>query len=120
SVSASRSTNLRSVGKSSLTGRTKEISDHPRSSNQDDSGEHPARGDSSRNGQRSGEQPGLGTQIRHSLRDQVNSGLVTMILGGLDSGDLRDATELVTTLKGRHLRILPVAGEGASKDVTDL
>ena len=62
----------------------------------------------------------MGTEIRHALRDQVNSGLVTVILGGLDSGDLSDATDLVTTLKGPHLRILPIAGEGAAKDVTDL
>jgi uncharacterized protein/TRAP-type uncharacterized transport system substrate-binding protein len=78
------------------------------------------RQDSSRTAQKSKEQQGLGTHIRHELRDQVNSGLVTIILGGLDSGDLSDATDLVTTLKGAHLRILPVAGEGAAKDVTDL
>ena len=61
-----------------------------------------------------------GSQLRHALRDQVNSGLVTIILGGLDSGDLSDATELVTSLKDAHLRVLPVAGEGAKKDVIDL
>ena len=60
------------------------------------------------------------THIRHELRDQVNSGLVTIILGGLDSGDLSDATDLVTTIKGPQLRILPVAGGGAAKDLTDL
>jgi uncharacterized protein/TRAP-type uncharacterized transport system substrate-binding protein len=75
---------------------------------------------SSRTAQKSKEQQGLETHIRHELRDQVNSGLVTIILGGLDSGDLSDATDLVTTLTGAHLRILPVAGEGAAKDVTDL
>src|SRR5207302_4608374 len=52
--------------------------------------------------------------------DQVNSGLVTISLGGLDSADLTDATELVTSLKDAHLRVLPVAGEGAKKDVIDL
>src|SRR5438067_6522457 len=62
----------------------------------------------------------LGIQIRHELREKANSGLVTIILGGLDSGDLSDATDLVTTVKGARLRILPVAGEGAAKDVTDL
>src|SRR5438067_4385555 len=62
----------------------------------------------------------LGIQIRHELREKANSGLVTIILGGLDSGDASDATELVTTLIGAHLRILPVTGEGAAKDVTDL
>src|SRR5437763_15949322 len=81
SVTASRSTNLRSVGKSSWTGSTKEVSRHSRSSNQDDSLEHRARGDNSRNGQRSGEQQGLGTQIRHSLRDHVNCGLVARDMG---------------------------------------
>src|SRR5260370_41508805 len=58
--------------------------------------------------------------MRPALRVQVKSGLVTRILDVLDSGDLSDATDLVTTLKGAHLRILPVAGEGAAKDVTDL
>ena len=58
---------------------------------------------------RSVHEPSL-TLIRHELRDQVNSGLVTIILGGLDSGDLSDATDLVTTIKGPQLRILPVAG----------
>ena len=58
--------------------------------------------------------------MRHALREQVNSGLVTIILGGLDSGDLSDATDLITTVKAAHLKILPVAGEGAAKDVTDL
>src|SRR2546423_1796862 len=62
----------------------------------------------------------LGIQIRHELREKANSGLVTIILGGLDSGDLSDATDLVTILKDAHLRILPVAGSGAAKDVTDL
>jgi uncharacterized protein len=77
-------------------------------------------GGSSHIAQKSKEQQGLGTRIRHALRDQVNSGLVTIILGGLDSGDLSDATDLVTTVKGARLRILPVAGAGAAKDVTDL
>ena len=84
-----------------------------------DEGRRPCGGDS-RVAQKSKEQQGSGTHIRHALRDQVNSGLVTIILGGLDSGDLGDATDLVTTLKDAHLRILPVAGEGAAKDVTDL
>jgi len=75
---------------------------------------------SSRTAQKSKDQQGLGTHIRHELRDQINSGLVTIILSGLDSGDISDATDLVTTLKGAHLRILPVAGEGAARDVTDL
>ena len=66
------------------------------------------------------EQQGAGAQTRHALREQVNSGLVTIILGGLDSGDLSDAIDLVSTVKGGRLRILPVAGEGAAKDVTDL
>src|SRR5215471_1688320 len=61
-----------------------------------------------------------GSRLRHVLRDQVNSGLVTIILGGLDSGDMSDATDLVTTLGGMHLRVLPVAGQGATKDVMDL
>jgi len=61
-----------------------------------------------------------GSRLRHVLRDQVNSGLVTIILGGLDSGDMSDATDLVTTLGGAHLRVLPVAGQGATKDVMDL
>src|SRR5215471_7441870 len=61
-----------------------------------------------------------GSRLRHVLRDQVNSGLVTIILGGLDSGDMTDATDLVTTLGGMHLRVLPVAGQGATKDVMDL
>jgi TRAP-type uncharacterized transport system substrate-binding protein len=61
-----------------------------------------------------------GSQLRHAIRDQVNSGLVTIILGALDGGDLSDATDLVTSLKDAHLRVLPVAGEGAKKDVIDL
>src|ERR1700730_15745563 len=61
-----------------------------------------------------------GSRLRHVLRDQVNSGLVTIILGGLDSGVMSDATDLVTTLGGAHLRVLPVAGQGATKDVIDL
>ena len=61
-----------------------------------------------------------GSRLRHVLRDQVNSGLVTIILGGLDSGDMTDATDLVTTLGSVHLRVLPVAGQGATKDVMDL
>jgi TRAP-type uncharacterized transport system substrate-binding protein len=61
-----------------------------------------------------------GPRLRHALRDQVNSGLVTIILGGLDGGDLSDAADLVTSLKDAHLRVLPVAGEGAKKDVIDL
>ena len=78
------------------------------------------RGGSSRIAQKSKEQQGLGTHIRHALRDRVNAGLVTIIFGGLESGDLSDATDLVSTVKGARLRILPVAGEGAAKDVTDL
>ena len=74
----------------------------------------------SRTAQTSHKQHGLGIDIRQQLRGQVNSGLVTIILGGLDSGDLSDATDLVTTVRGAHLRILPVAGEGAAKDLTDL
>jgi TRAP-type uncharacterized transport system substrate-binding protein len=62
----------------------------------------------------------VGNQTRRELREQANSGLVTIILGGLDSGDLSDATDLVTILKDAHLKILPVAGDGAAKDVTDL
>ena len=62
----------------------------------------------------------LGNQTRRELREQANSGLVTIILGGLDSGDLSDATDLVTVLKDAHSRILPVAGEGAAKEVSDL
>jgi hypothetical protein len=62
----------------------------------------------------------LGNQTRRELRKQANSGLVTIILGGLDSGDLSDATDLVTVLKDAHSRILPVAGEGAAKEVSDL
>jgi len=77
-------------------------------------------GGSSYTAQKSKERQGLGTHIRHALRDEVNSGLVTIILGGLDSGDLSDAIDLVTTVQGTNLRILPVAGEGAAKDVTDL
>ena len=77
-------------------------------------------GGSSDTAQKSKERQGLGTDIRHALRDEVNSGLVTIILGGLDSGDLSDAIDLVTTVQGTNLRILPVAGEGAAKDVTDL
>jgi uncharacterized protein len=155
SVSASQSTNPRSVHEPSLTGSTKEVSGRPPSSDRDDSIEHTApaetnrdspkaiaasparheilsnsspppagdgrrpRGGSSRTAQKSKEQQG-GTHVRHALRDRVNAGLVTIILGGLDSGDLSDATDLVTTVKGAHLRILPVAGEGAAKDVTDL
>ena len=155
SVSASQSTNPRSVHEPSPTGSTKEVSGRPPSSDRDDSIEHTApaetnrdppkaiaasparheilsnsspppagdgrrpRGGSSRTAQKSKEQQG-GTHIRHALRDRVNAGLVTIILGGLDSGDLSDATDLVTTVKGAHLRILPVAGEGAAKDVTDL
>jgi uncharacterized protein len=60
------------------------------------------------------------SRLRHALRDQVNSGLVTIILGGLDSGDLSDASDLITSLKDAHLRVLPLAGEGARKDVIDL
>ena len=120
SLSASRSTNLRSVHEPPWTGSTREISRRSQPSDRDDLAEHTARGGGSRTAQRSKEQQGVGTEIRHALRDQVNSGLVTVILGGLDSGDLSDATDLVTTLKGPHLRILPVAGEGAAKDVTDL
>lgn len=74
----------------------------------------------SRTAQKSNKQHGVGSDIRQRLRGQVNAGLVTIILGGLDSGDLSDATDLVTTVKGAHLRILPVAGEGAAKDLTDL
>jgi len=120
SLSASRSTNLRSVHEPPWTGSTREVSRRSQLSDRDDLAEHTARGGGSRTAQRSKEQQGVGTEIRHALRDQVNSGLVTVILGGLDSGDLSDATDLVTTLKGPHLRILPVAGEGAAKDVTDL
>ena len=119
-MSASRSTNLRSVHEPPWTGSTREVSRRSQPSDRDDLAEHTARGGGSRTAQRSKEQQGVGTEIRHELRDQVNSGLVTVILGGLDSGDLSDATDLVTTLKGPHLRILPVAGEGAAKDVTDL
>jgi uncharacterized protein len=57
---------------------------------------------------------------RHTLRNQANSGLVTIIIGGVDSGDLSDATDLVTSLKDAHMRVLPIAGEGAKKDVIDL
>src|SRR5437870_6301573 len=156
SVSASRSTNPRSLHEPSPTGSTREVSGRPPSSDRGDLVEHTApaetnrdpsktiaappaqhevlsnsssppagegrrpRGGSSRTAQKSKEQQGLGTHIRHALRDQVNSGLVTIILGGLDSGDLSDATDLVSTVKGARLRILPVAGEGAAKDVTDL
>src|SRR5437763_9025525 len=63
---------------------------------------------------------GAGSRVRRELRDQVNSGLVTIILGGLDSGDLSDASDLITSLRDTHLRVLPVAGEGARKDVIDL
>src|SRR5205085_9377102 len=111
SVSASRSMNLRSAHEPSWTGSTTELSRRPQPSDRDDLAEHTARGGSSRTAQRSKEQQGVGTEIRHALRDQVNSGLVTVSLGGLDSGDLSDTTDLVTTLKGPHLRILPVAGE---------
>ena len=64
--------------------------------------------------------PRAGARFRHALRDQVNSGLVTIILGGLDSGDLSDAADLITSLKDARLRVLPLAGEGARKDVIDL
>jgi uncharacterized protein len=64
--------------------------------------------------------PPAGARFRHALRDRVNSDLVTIILGGLDGGDLSDASDLITSLKDAHLRVLPVAGEGARKDVIDL
>ena len=102
-MSASRSTNPRWVHEPWPAGTIREGSGRRRST-----------------AQQPKEQQGAGAQTRHALREQVKSGLVTLILGGLDSGDLSDAIDLVSTLKGERLRILPVAGEGAAKDVTDL
>jgi len=54
------------------------------------------------------------------MREQVNSGLVGIIFGGMDDGDLGDATDLVATVESGNLKILPVAGDGAKQNVTDL
>jgi uncharacterized protein len=62
----------------------------------------------------------IGAPIRHALREQVNSGLVTIIFAGLDHDDLSDATDLIDSLGEANLRILPVAGEGAKQNATDL
>jgi len=54
------------------------------------------------------------------MREQVNSGLVGIIFGGMDDGDLGEATDLVATVESGDLKILPVAGDGAKQNVTDL
>jgi uncharacterized protein len=64
--------------------------------------------------------PGIGAPTRHAMREQVNSGLVGIIFGGMDDGDLGEATDLVATVESGDLKILPVAGDGAKQNVTDL
>src|SRR3981081_1403368 len=64
--------------------------------------------------------PPIGAPTRRAMREQVNSGLVGIIFGGMDDGDLGDATDLVATVESGNLKILPVAGDGAKQNVTDL
>jgi TRAP-type uncharacterized transport system substrate-binding protein len=61
-------------------------------------------------------------QLRHAMRDEVNAGLVGIISRGMEGTELWEATDLAASL-GRaqdHLRILPIAGNGALQNATDI
>jgi TRAP-type uncharacterized transport system substrate-binding protein len=55
-------------------------------------------------------------QLREKMRDEVNAGLVGLISPGVEG------TELAASLDGArdHLRVLPIAGTGASQTATDI
>jgi uncharacterized protein len=62
------------------------------------------------------------SQLRHAMRDEVNAGLVGIISRGMEGTELWEATDLAASL-GRaqdHLRILPIAGNGALQNATDI
>ena len=60
-----------------------------------------------------------GAQLRHQLRDKINSGLVGVVSEGTD--ETVDMA-LVLTLQTEHdrLRLLPIAGAGASQNAEDV
>ena len=55
--------------------------------------------------------------LRHNMRDQINAGLVGIVSEGTDY-----TVDLALSLAGKenHLRVLPIAGAGASQNAKDL
>jgi TRAP-type uncharacterized transport system substrate-binding protein len=58
----------------------------------------------------------------HARRDKLNAGIVGLVAGGIDSTDLRTATDLAAVLDGSvdGLRIFAVSGKGAVQNVEDI
>jgi TRAP-type uncharacterized transport system substrate-binding protein len=62
------------------------------------------------------------TRLRHELRDQVNSGLVGIVAGSTGDADFDETADLAASLDQMSggLRILPVIGQGALQNATDV
>jgi TRAP-type uncharacterized transport system substrate-binding protein len=58
-------------------------------------------------------------QLRHSLRDKMNSGLVGIVSEGTDE-TVDMAVALTAQAEHDRLRLLPIAGAGASQDAEDV
>jgi uncharacterized protein len=58
-------------------------------------------------------------QLRHNLRDKINSGLVGIVSEGTDE-TVDVALALTAQAEHDHLRLLPIAGAGASQNAQDV
>jgi TRAP-type uncharacterized transport system substrate-binding protein len=61
-------------------------------------------------------------RLRHELRNQVNSGLVGIVAGSAGDADFDETADLAASLDQMSggLRILPVIGQGALQNATDV
>ena len=58
-------------------------------------------------------------QLRHNLRDKINSGLVSIVSEGTDE-TVDMALALTAQAEHDRLRVLPIAGAGASQNAEDV